>query len=538
MKWSFSRIVRGVQRRRLQARNNAQIARIATQVENHAPESGDSRPVVFFNASSRLAWMSQNAAFALLASWGARLAGAPVIHFVCQAGMHNCQLGTDKDQPFNPPPCAACVAQSRHLYAGAAVEWLTPQPYPELEAAVNGLTLDELMSFTWQGLPLGAWVLPSLRWALRCHDLPDTAATLHVLRQYLVSAWNVAEQFRRLIEKVQPRGVVVFNGIAFPEAAARWVAQQHGLWVVTHEVGLQPLTGYFTRGQATAYPIDIPSGYRLSAAQDERLNGYLEKRMRGHFSMAGVQFWPEMRNLDPHLLEKMANFRQTVAVFTNVIFDTSQVHANVLFSDMFAWLDEVLTWIKAHPETLFVIRAHPDEERPGKQARSSVAAWVERHQVQALPNVVFIPPRVALSSYELIQHSKFVLVYNSTIGLEAAIMGAAVLCAGKARFTQIPTVFFPPDVAAYRRMGAEFLTAEHIQAPAEFQQNARLFLYYQLYKTSLPFERFLRADISQGFVLLKEELSWQDFLPESSQTMQVLSQGLLADGAFIWPEEV
>jgi len=35
---------------------------------------------------------------------------------------------------------------------------------------------------------------------------------------------------------------------------------------------------------------------------------------------------------------------------------------------MFAWLDRVLEIIKAHPETFFVIRAHPDEGRPGKQS--------------------------------------------------------------------------------------------------------------------------------------------------------------------------
>jgi hypothetical protein len=35
------------------------------------------------------------------------------------------------------------------------------------------------------------------------------------------------------------------------------------------------------------------------------------------------------------------------------------------------------------------------------------------------------------------------MIYNSTIGMEAAIMGAPVLCAGKARFTQLDTVFFP-----------------------------------------------------------------------------------------------
>ena len=44
----------------------------------------------------------------------------------------------------------------------------------------------------------------------------------------------------------------------------------------------------------------------------------------------------------------------------------------------------------------------------------------------------------------------FVLIYNSTIGLEASIMGVPVLCAGSARFTDFGTVFFPASAKASR----------------------------------------------------------------------------------------
>ena len=82
-------------------------------------------------------------------------------------------------------------------------------------------------------------------------------------------------------------------------------------------------------------------------------------------------------------------------------------------------------------------------------ARRSRVGWHSR-EVQKEPNVVFVSPNETLSSYELIQKSRFVMIYNSTIGLEASIMGAAVLCAGRARFTQYPTVFFPQSVDAYQ----------------------------------------------------------------------------------------
>ncbi len=307
--------------------------------------------------------------------------------------------------------------------------------------------------------------------------------------------------------------------------------------VVTHEVGLQPFSAFFSHGHATAYPIDVPSDFELNPAQEARLNAYLEKRFQGQFSMAGIRFWQDMRRLDEGLLQKAAAFRQIVPVFTNVIFDTSQIHANVIFRDMFAWLDEVLDIIRAHPETLFVVRAHPDEDRPGKQARQSVSEWAARHQLVELPNVVFIPPREYLSSYELIQRSKFVMVYNSTIGLEASILGSPVLCGGQARYTRLPTVFLPESVTQFRSLAEEFLRAERVAAPPEFQRNARRFLYYQLFRASLPFDAFLEEDMTPGFVRLKQGLNWRNFLPESSPTLAVITRGVLQGESFYLPEE-
>ena len=134
---------------------------------------------------------------------------------------------------------------------------------------------------------------------------------------------------------------------------------------------------------------------------------------------------------------------------------------------------------------------------------------------------------------ELILKSKFVMIYNSTIGLEASIMGAAVLCAGKARFTQYPTVFFPQTVAEVRRKMREFLAADKIEIPAEFQRNARRFLYYQLYRTSLPFGDFLEPSVRKTQTRLKS--FGLDKLMRS-ESVKVILNGVLKDGNFLLDE--
>jgi Capsule polysaccharide biosynthesis protein len=528
------RIKRGFLRRV----NNLIIARMAKVVARRAP-APRGQPVVFFKASTGIDDLSWNSGFHLLVSWGFRLRGVPVIFFACNAGMSRCVLGTDRDNPQKGPPCKACIYQSKTLYTDADAYWFTFERDPELENALQDLTLEELSKFNWKfeghNIPLGELCLPGLRWILRIRNLEDNEKTRFLLREYICSAWNIAQKFTKFLDETNPRTVIVFNGQFFPEAAARWVAQKRRLRAVTHEVGLQPASAFFTEGEATAYPIHIPDEFELSADQNIHLDAYLEKRFQGKFSMAGIQFWPTMHGLDNTFLEKAARFKSIVPVFTNVIFDTSQAHADTVFADMFAWLEALLPSIRSHPEILFVIRAHPDETRIRKESRETVQDWLEDRGVEKLGNVLFVGPKESLSSYELIQRSKLVMVYNSTIGLEASIMGMPVLCAGKARFTQYPTVFFPQTVSQYQSKLHEFLNTGTIEVPPEFQRNARRFLYYQLFRTSLPFGDYLIPGVRATQARLKS-FDLNLLAPERSPAIRAVLKGVLENGDFLLEE--
>ena len=530
---------------RLRLEREWRIWNINRQVKAHSHPGPNTKPVVLFNASSRLGGFSQNAAFTQLTAWSLQLAGVPVIHFACQAGMRRCVLGTNPDDFQQAPPCESCIAQSKKLYTSASVHWFDYQPNPKLAASLDGLTLEDLACFEFEfsptafhsgSIPLGELVLPSLRWALRRHHLVDDEATYYLLREYIQSAYRVAVEFDTLLSEIEPQAAVVFNGLQFPEATARWVALQRGIKVITHEVGFQPFSAIFSDGEVTAYPFDIPDDFELSPEQQTRISAQLSRRFQGDFTMAGITFWPEMNSLSEEFLEYAAQFEQIVPIFTNVIFDTSQVHANKVFPHMFAWLDLLLDVIREHPETLFVIRAHPDEMREGKQSRESVQEWVIAHGVDQLPNVIFVASDEALSSYDLIQRSKFVMVYNSSIGLEATLLHVPVLCGGQARYTQYPTVFFPQTPADYRGMTEQFLAATSIEIPAAFERNAHRVLYHQFYRSSLLLNDYLEAHPTPGYVQLKR-FSWRDLLLENSPTMRVIVNGILDGKPFLMPDD-
>ncbi|MEJ2013916.1 MAG: hypothetical protein P8X64_17040 [Anaerolineales bacterium] len=146
-------------------------------------------------------------------------------------------------------------------------------------------------------------------------------------------------------------------------------------------------------------------------------------------------------------------------------------------------------------------------------------------------NVFFIPPGEEVDSYKLIEGAKFVLVYNSSIGLEASILGKPVLCAGRARYTQADTVTYPDSRQEYWGQLETMLYSEQIDVPEGFQQNARHFLYEELYHASLDLSDFLQEDPTLPGMVVFKEFDPQDLL--DSRALHAIYRGITGGAPFL-----
>jgi hypothetical protein len=81
----------------------------------------------------------------------------------------------------------------------------------------------------------------------------------------------------------------------------------------------------------------------------------------------------------------------------------------------------------------------------------------------------------------------------------------------------------------------KFLSAEKVSAPVEFQRNARRFLYYQLFRTSLPFGHYLDTNYHPSVTHFKDFTS-AELLPENSPAINAVIRGILNGGDFLLKE--
>ena len=488
-----------------------------------------SAPVVFVNPSARTDSVSANALIQLVSQWGLRLGGVPVRNFVCKGGMSRCTVGVAQYGLATPPPCADCwtITQQLHPHWDELDSFTVASPLPHVSAS----TLSELVTYVYETIPLGELALPAARWALRRYNLPDDATTRSVMTHLIASGIHFCKAFSAYLQQVQPRAVVVFNGISYPESIARRIAQDQGIRTISYEFGHRRNSAYFTDGIAPEHKFTIPEAFALNEQRTARLDENLTQRLQGNFYMGGVKYYRgEVTPLRSGLQAGMAQFRQAVVIFPNVAFDTSQVFARKIFTDLFEWLAHTLEHAQQHTDTLFIVRAHPDELRPNKVSQETIGDWLLANGYINQPNVLFISPNDFTNSYDLVRETRFTLAYNSTIGLEAGLLGKASIVAAHTKYDIADVAYAPTTQAQYHTLLETFLTqAEPPTPPDGAQDRARRYLYYLFFVNSLDYSPYI-TDSLIGFTL--QNIQASQLSPDASDLTRVLLHGILHEQPF------
>jgi hypothetical protein len=511
-------------------RRIADIERQVTELKIQAKSA--EKPVVLFIASAHITNFGLGAAVGLLTSWALRLSGVPVQYYICQGGLSQCVLGSNRDGIYSLPPCRDCIRHRSSIYPSKHVtEFKSSMQFDDLRANLRKLSWTELMNFNLDGIDYGRLCLPSLRWVERRHRLSPDPFTRTMLEEYIFSAVSLAQNFSDFLKKTSPQAVVAMNGTHFPEAVARQVALNLNIRVVTYESGLRGEMIFFTHGIATEYSINPPQDFVMGDVENQELDAYMKARMKGSVPIAGRYQWQEIEGLSAELMERVRSHRQVITIFTNTVWDTSQAYADRFFDDMFDWLDATLEHAKTNPDVLFIVRAHPDEARPGKESNESVDEWFRQSRYTNLENVVFIPPGVQISSYELINLSGFCIVYNSSIGLEAAAMGKFVLTGGWTRYRNAGVCLDIDSRTDYlKNMSGLLKKQDDPVTPSEWRDRARRFYYFSQFKAVLDFSGLIQHLAGAEYAL--EMFPLVALRPEHSDNMRIIVDGIVQGREF------
>lgn len=521
------RVAIAIGRRTLPSGFERREVRQAGVVMADAPPQPETGPVVLM--MSFRAWTS-HVAWETTIAQGLRHRGARCEVFLCGGGLPICEIGwrarDDRD------PCVSCagyvgsMVDAARFPAYRVVDFVPQDEQRRIIDAVRAKAVTSPCSGTVAGVDLSSAVEQSLVWYFRAGSLPDTEEVSQARIDFLAGAEVVATAADRLLERIRPDVVVMVNGLFFEERIVRELALARGIRVVTYEVGAQRGTLFFSDG-APAPEYDISALWEanqtveLDEESERRVDALLQSRRDG---AALSRRW--YRSPARPVFRRPG--RPLLALFTNVSWDTAVTGKARSFTSMFDWIEETIRIAAENPEIDLVIRVHPAESRwRGLETTERASDFVLSAFPELPANVQVIAPEESVDSYTLMDAADAVLVFASTIGLEAAAAGKPVVVAGMTHYRDRG---FTTDVESRDHYRALLTRRDWLGEDSGRARLARKYAYLMLDRALIPFGLVVEDEPSEPVFMFD---SVNELAPGRDKSLDRICDGILNGSGFV-----
>jgi len=362
-----------------------------------------------------------------------RLRGATTALLTCGGGLPICEVGWGRR--VAPRACDRCAyftdqfaaaAQIEHYRLADELAWAPDPARAPAREPVQDLSLEAL------GL-----VDHSVAWMARSFDPATDPDAAEIAGDFRVTEAAVAQAAERVFDRFSPDVVFLVNGIFAEERVISEVARRRGVRVCSYELGLRAGTLLFAQnGPAVRFDTDelwaSTASLALTPEQDATLQQLLDDRAAG--VGAHETYFHDVERDQEALRARLgiAPGQRVLSLFTNVTWDSGTLRRHVSYPSMLAWVESVVRIAGELPDVALIIRVHPADAIWG--SRDDPYEMLSRRLGTIPQNVTFVAATEELNSYTLVDISDAVLVYASTVGLEAACGGRPVVVAGSTHY--------------------------------------------------------------------------------------------------------
>ncbi len=368
--------------------------------------------------------------------------GHEVAFLLCDSDLEACQLvkfGSYKPEVLvkskSTPRCDGCSSNIGKLFTpmGLPIYKFKSDRSDELRLKVEfqKKTFEELKAFRIDSVQVGmhAWA-----GAIRYFATTEFTCEPHakeVLIRFLISGIRIHSSMSSIFTEFRPDTLVAHHGIYIPQGVVSEFAASQNVNVMTWTASYRKGTFIFSPHETYHYsmvtePTSNWNSLELTKSQNIKLDEYMNSRWSGQNDW--IKFSDSKIDQD-NTFEDKSDF---YLALTSVTWDAELHYESRAFSSMREWLRKTIEYFKDNPHQELVVRVHPAEITSPIKSRESMGDFIASLGINSHPNITVIPPESNISTYELIEKSRVVIVYNTKTGIEAAYRKKPVVIAGEA----------------------------------------------------------------------------------------------------------
>lgn len=527
------------------------IQNIRSFVEKHTAANPNKTQRVLFGMS--FAIYSPCRVHDFLLSQALTLRGAEIIPLTCgmaQEGECNVFGGVWGGMTGDPEHdrnkclsnCQTCMEADTKLWrewAGiepvAVYRYITPAQREETRQLVAQMDLSEYRNLVFEGMPIGRWASDVIRNNYMVGDdslVPDLPGQV---RHFFFNILLMIEGCRQALQDIRPDVIVSNDSYYYQWAILEELARQQKIPFYSHWQGGRRM-GWCYAFNEPAMELNLRrywSSFKeisLLPFEERIVDDFLKARPTGGTMTLNTA--DPTKNSDSQTIEQIDFSKPTVLLAANVIWDLAALNREVQFKDMIDWACQTIEFFREQPDWQLIIKPHPGELNKNLPAtRQLLAEEITKRIPQLPPNVVVCSPLTQLSVYDLIPHVRFGLIFTSTVGLEMACRGMAVVTGGVSVYHNMGFTFDPPTVHDYFETLRTLMDTTDITAQSkERAKLARKFLYLYLFRYYTALNLFDHSFTDHPALLIHDA---HELMPGANDVLDYVCDIILAHQSIV-----
>lgn len=276
-------------------------------------------------------WLIHNQVDAIVAS-ALRLRGCEVVILACDGIYHDecCILNsTPKQQRKNV--CTYCQIVSKNFFQETfrlpyikLSEFIDNEDIVQATDWVESISIENYENAVFENLPLGNWIISSVYTYFRITSArlkdPEVIA-LH--KQFLIYGVLTFKLVSRMMDRINPTNVFLFNARFFPYRIAFEIARSRNIDVIVHERGaIYDSFSFRTNYECNSYEpvVELAQKWESAAMQANELNqiiDYFKNREEG-VNLSWPSFYNyQSKHSDVRKILRIPQTARIVSVFTS-----------------------------------------------------------------------------------------------------------------------------------------------------------------------------------------------------------------------------
>ena len=435
--------------------------------------------------------------------------------------------------------CRDCMWPAERVYRQLGItvhkysDWLTAEDRTEARRIAEGVAIQDVRGFTFDGLALGEHAYAGALRFFATGSLDDEPQAVPIVRRYLESALLTAFATRRLLRSIQFTSTVVTHGIYVPWGIVSEVSRQENVHVATWNVAYRKRRFIFSHDDTYHHTLlTEPKAHwenlQLTAAQETELMNYLRSRREGLFDW--IVFHRPNRQEPEEIGRRVGLDRDkpVIGLLTNVSWDAQLHYPANAFPSMLEWLVQTCEYFATRPDLQLLIRVHPAEISGFPVSRQPILSELQRRIPRLAPNIHVVPPESGLSTYGLMSLCNAAIIYGTKMGVELSSVGIPVIVAGEAWVRNKGITCDASSREEYFSILDRLPFAEGL-GPAELAR-ARRYAYHFFFNRMIPLP-FIEPNA--GFPVYRLELNRLQQLLPGETGLDTICDGILGRAPFV-----